>query len=191
MRYTISDIASVLEADSINRPGDWADAHRRVRGYATRELLEGGKVVDRRGTVDFPVEECFRAALLDALSAHEMNHYSLAVICDAGAEKLFQARFAPSQHVGGVAKPEGGFLDAVRGVAAGEQWDLRVCTYAPAAVELEGFLGSRAKYVRFEWAGDQIPLDRYDGSKPRTELRVDLTALWSPIVSLVKLNEAA
>ncbi|ODT17492.1 MAG: hypothetical protein ABS35_25690 [Kaistia sp. SCN 65-12] len=149
--------------------------------------MEGGHVVDRRGTVDYPAIEVYRAALLDALANMGLDHVALGVVMDAGAERQFQANFAPSQIADGVAKPLGSFEDAVRGIAAGENWRLIVATFPPMAVEIDGFHCGKGLHARFEWSGDAIamPIERFDGAKPRALLTVNLASLWRPLVEIL------
>ncbi len=188
MFRTASEIAAIIAAPDTLQGLDHADTHRRVRHWAAKGLLEGGKAVDRRGTQVFPALETYRARIFDAL-----GDFGIA------AETLRQVSIAAIRHPSRMSAPSygsagnlsrGALHDAIRGVAAGEQWNLVIATLPPLAAHMrgmvDGYREGKLLHIAFEWAGDPIDHTGFlDKSKPYGVLKLDLTHLFKPIVERI------
>ncbi len=188
-RFTATEIAEVLcRADDLVLE-DHATTHNRLRYLAKRDMLPGGVSVDARGTKAFPTIAVYRAAIYAELMALAMDTRALEAVVTA-AELKGSRPFAPSQAVEGGFVDRGGLLNAIRGVAAGEDWTLTI------AQKMPGMGNSALLEARFEWDGaaqskaENARIDAILGSKPgRTRVTVELAPLFLNVIAQVGMPD--
>jgi len=146
--YTVTEIADELcRADGVNL-SDNPTAHSQVRNAVRRHLLQGGKLVDKRGTLAFPELEIYRARVFNTLSDWSMDlsriEGSIVPALDRAPEHKFPDRCSTE----GTTHWQG-FRDVVAGVLAGEEWSLVVTLQRPGALP-----GGQRLTAQMKWAGD-------------------------------------
>lgn len=183
--YTATEIAEkICDAQKLTL-GDNTALHNRLKYIAKRGVLKNGRAIDGRGTLAFGKLELFRAAIFVELIGLAMDVRALDAVT-ANAATRFDAS-APSQRVPGGRQSRGGLIDAIRGVAAGEQWFLKLWRVNPGILEPEHI---KAAFVRDKEDGkepwDSAKVDLVHQRQPsRAHVTVDLTALFGPIIGLV------
>jgi hypothetical protein len=179
-RRTATQIAEILAAALEVQEEDKENLHHRVRYLAKKHYLRGGRAIDKRGTLDFPVSEVFRAAILCEFLA-----FSIDVKVASAALKQAETAYRPG--VGNYpasAKKEGGwaFSDTLstvlQGVRAGEDWWLVVELRRSGTSDGAGLVG---RYAHSE--EERTDVDAIFGRSPAaTVLRVSLTKLYGNIM---------
>ncbi|RCW84121.1 hypothetical protein [Paracoccus lutimaris] len=182
-QFSASRIGEVL-ADALEFATDDRDnLQHRVRYLAKKGHLKHGREVDGRGTLHFPKSEVYRAAIL-------CEFLSLSMDMKIATEVLRKAeRYNPigeqpdSARIegGGGYIYQGGLSTAVRGVASGEQWTLKL------TLQRSGYMsdaGIAARYVSPRETS--VDVDRLFGrARSATIVSIDLTALFEKIVPVV------
>lgn len=163
--YTASEIAEITsDAASLRGEGRKDQAHR-TRYCAKRGLLKDGSVIDKRGTLVFPVLEVFRAAALVELQRCGIESASVATALNRVPDLL------PS---------------AVEGVAAGKQQTLVLRLMRPGSVVGSGALEAAV----VSGAADQSPI--YSSGKKALSVAavvVNLNALIEPILTRLSVED--
>lgn len=161
----------------------------RVRYLAKKNYLSEGRIIDQRGTLQFPKSEVYRAAIMcEFLNLSMDMKFATAVIKMA---ERFNPIGEPPESAwitgGGGFSFHGGLSDVVRGVSSGEQWSLML-TLQRSGYDSDS--GIAARYVSPNESS--VNVDRLFGRAPAaTIVAVDLTALFAkilPIVGLLQLN---
>lgn len=187
-RFTAAEIADLIaEADGCALE-DHPAILNRTRHLARRGILRDGQPVpgDLRNTQNFPVLEAYRARLFDALAPYGFEHATLAQISAAGDRHPAAGDpVAPSMKVGEALHSQGGFRDALRGVAAGESWTLEVESYARKPLEQSGFKTSDDLRISFLWRGG-FPVHK-SATRPQVRLSLDLEAVFGPLIETIGL----
>ena len=179
-RRTATQIAEILAVALEVQEEDKENLHHRVRYLAKKHYLHDGRTIDKRGTLDFPISEVFRAALLCEFLA-----FSIDVKVASAALKQAETAYRPG--VGNYpasAKKEGGwaFSDTLstvlQGVRAGEDWWLVVELRRSGTSDGAGLVG---RYAHSE--EERTDVDAIFGRAPAaTVLRVSLTKLYGNIM---------
>lgn len=184
--YTATEIAEKICATQELTLGDNTALHNRLKYIAKRGVLQNGRAVDGRGTLAFAKLELFRAAVFLELIGLAMDVRALEAVTNAATEKP-QNHGTTSQKVSGGYLSRGGLADAINGVAAGEQWFLKLWRVNPGHTDPEHI---KAAFVpdtvvdKQLWGSNKV--DSALGRQPsRAHVTVDLTALFLPIIELV------
>lgn len=183
--YTATEIAEKICSAQELTLGDNTALHNRLKYIAKRGILKPARTVDGRGTLAFAKLELFRAAVFVELIGLAMDVRALEAVTNNAAKKFNV--LAPSQKVPGGSLSRGGLVDAINGVAAGEQWFLKLWRVNPGLMDPEHIA---AAFVPTEVEDAQLwantGLDSKLGRKPsRVHVTVDLTALFRPLIELV------
>lgn len=183
--YTATEIAEKICAAQELTLGDNTALHNRLKYIAKRGVLKNGRAVDGRGTLAFAKLEVFRAAVFVELIGLAMDFRALEAVTNNAATKF--AVLAASQKVPGGSLSRGGLVDAINGVAAGEQWFLKLWRVNPGLMDPEHIAAAFVpEEVTDAQLWDNADLDKRLGRKPsRAHVTVDLTALFLPIIELV------
>lgn len=179
-RLTATQIADILAPALEVEAEDKENLHHRVRYLAKKHYLRGGRAIDKRGTLDFPATEVYRAAILCEFLA-----FSIDVKVASAALKQAEADYRPG--VGNYpasAKKDSGwafsdvFSTALKGIRAGEDWWLVVELRRSGTSEGAGLV---ARYAHSE--EERVDVDAIFGRAPAaTVLRVSLTKLYGNIM---------
>lgn len=183
--FTATEIAEKICAAQELTLGDNTVLHNRLKYIAKRGVLKNGRTVDGRGTLAFAKLELFRAAVFVELIGLAMDVRALEAVTDNAAKKFNV--LAPSQDVPGGSVSRGGLLDAINGVAAGEQWFLKLWRVNPGLLDPEHIAAAFVPETVSDsdlWGNAKV--DATHKRKPsRAHVTVDLTALFDPIIKLV------
>lgn len=163
----------------------------RFRYMAKRGLLADGGNIDERGTYAFPKIEVYRAAIYTELAGIAMDMRAFASITEAAARRHPNGlRVSPSMKRRGGYYSRGGLLDAIHGVAQGENWSLII------EAKLPGLNAQGGMTADFIWDdGESSPdtseeVDTILGRKrSRTRVTVDLYSLFRPLIEIVGLPD--
>lgn len=161
----------------------------RFRYMAKRGLLADGTIIDERGTYAFAKIEVYRAAIYTELAGVAMDMRAFTPITEAAARRHPDGQsVSPSMKRGGALYSRGGLLDAIHGVAQGENWSLLIEAKLPG-LNTEG--GMTAEFI---WADAESLPDTSDAvdsilgrQHVRTRVTVDLAALFRPLIEIVGL----
>ncbi len=183
--FTATEIAEKICAAQELTLGDNTALHNRLKYIAKRGVLKNGRSIDGRGTLAFGKLELFRAAVFVELIGLAMDVRALEAVTDSAAKKFNV--LAPSQDVPGGSVSRGGLLDAINGVAAGEQWFLKLWRVNPGFLDAEYIAAAFVPETVADsdlWGNAKV--DEIQKRKPsRMYVTVDLTALFEPIIKLV------
>lgn len=179
-RLTATQIAEILAAALEVQDEDKENLHHRVRYLAKKHYLRDGRTIDKRGTLDFPTSEVYRAAILCEFLA-----YSIDVKVASAALEQAEADYRPGvANYPASAKRDGGwaFSDvlgtALQGIRAGEDWWLIVELRRSGTSDGAGLVG---RYAHSE--EERTDVDAIFGRAPAaTVLRVSLTKLYGNIM---------
>lgn len=178
-RFTATKIAEILGDALEVQEVDRENMHHRVRYLAKKHYLFGGRIIDNRGTLDFPVSEVFRAAILCEFLAFSMD----VKVASAALEEAAKLRLPPSSYPASARTDSGwsfsgGLGTVVRGVEFGEDWFLVVELRRSGRSGVAGLVG---RYVR---AKDQEPdvNEIFGRAAPATFFTVRLTNLFAEIL---------
>ena len=188
---TATDIADIIcRANGLSLT-QHSTAHNRCRYMAKRALLKNGRKIDARGTFAFPLIEVYRAAIYADLMAIGLDVRSIEAVLEAATRTQgHESEASPSRRGDGFIRSEGGLRDAIRGVAAGERWSLRLRVVQP------GHSNSERVDAEFVWDDAQKPsdptsVDAILGRAPqRLAVHLDLVALFSPLLTIVGKPDA-
>lgn len=179
-RLTATKIAEILAAALEVQIEDKDNFHHRVRYLAKKKYLHNGREIDKRGTLDFPVTEVYRAAILCEFLAFSMD-IKVASAALKQAEDDFRPRVGNFPHS---ARKGGGwaFSDCLntvlRGIEAGEVWWLVVELRRSGTSDGAGLVG---RYAHSE--EERTDVDAIFGRAPAaTVLRVNLSTLYGKIL---------
>nr|WP_306264819.1 hypothetical protein [Pararhizobium sp. IMCC3301] len=187
--YTASQMHDAYCRASGLSPKDQDSILNRFRYMAKRGLLGEGIVVDDRKTLAFPKIEIFRASIYTELAGIAMDLRAFEPIVEA-AERRYPhgLNVAPSMKRDGAWASKGGLLDAIHGVALGENWSLQIELKRP------GFHTGGGLAAEFVFDASKEPpsvlatSDEILGRRRvRTRASVDLYALFAPLIELVGL----
>lgn len=173
-RLTVTEIAERLcVADGLTL-SDHSGAYGRVRNIVRSNFLQGGEIIDARGTLAFPSSELCRARILALLATMDMNLATVGPLIGRAASDARPATWPDRCRVDGGYQWRG-LADIVDGVAAGEPWHLRIRQYPPG-----NHHGQRltATFV----CGDDNDSDLVDqvfGSTPLATLSLNLSRVFA------------
>ena len=179
-RLTATQIAEILAAALEVQEEDKDNLHHRVRYLAKKHYLRGGRTIDKRGTLDFPTSEVYRAAILCEFLAFSID----VKVASAALEQAETAYHPGALNYPSSAKTDGGWTfpdplsTVLRGVRAGEDWWLVVELRRSGTSEGAGLV---SRYAHSE--EERTDVDAIFGSAPAaTVLRVSLTKLYGNIM---------
>lgn len=179
-RLTATNIADILAPAMEVQDFDRDNLHHRVRYLAKKHFLLGGRTIDKRGTLEFPTSEVFRAAILCEFLAFSMD-LKVASSALEQAERDFRPPFGNYPNS---ARQDGGwtFSDCLgtvlRGFDAGETWWLIVELRRSGASDAAGLVG---RYAHAD--EERADVDAIFGRVPAaTVLKVNLTKLFEKIL---------
>lgn len=135
--FTVTEMGDILAGAHANSD-EKALLYRQIRNFQKKGFLKSAGVRDDRGTLEFDPETFYRVRILSALVAigfdadSEIFRHSVAAM-EARPRGLLTA---PSQQRDGLTLSLGGLRDAIRGVQAGELWQLSFWHQVP---HLHGF----------------------------------------------------
>lgn len=188
--YTATEIAETLCASQGLELGDQSQLYFRIKYIAKREMLSAARTIDKRGTFAFAPLEVYRAAMLNELVGLAIDVRVLKVVLEAATSTfpIPGAPVAPSLMATGARTSHGGLRDAIRGIAAGEDWFLKIWRVNPSNVAGETV---RAAIVCGDLPVKDIEgFDKDSGGSPsRAHVSVDLTAIFAPLIGLVGVPE--
>lgn len=178
-RYTATRIAEILGDALEVQEADKESVHHRVRYLAKKEYLRNGQKIDKRGTLDFPASEVFRAAILCEFLAMSMD----VKVALTGMREAEALRFPPGEYPASTKTPggwsfSGGLSQAIRGVESGEEWLLLF------ELRRSGEVGGGGPVAKYVLADEDQPdvNDIYGRTKAATVLTVNLKSLFTPIL---------
>lgn len=177
-RFTATNIAEILGDALEVQDADRENLHHRIRYLAKKHYLNGGRKIDNRGTLDFPVSEVFRAAILCEFLAFSMDvKIASTALRDAEELCLPPGSYPNSARTDGGWLFSGGLGTVVEGVSAGEDWLLVV------ELRRSGPSGAAGLVGRYARASIQLPdVDVIFGrAATATVLTVNLTKLFTEI----------
>lgn len=188
--YSAADIADIVRVADDLSPDEHDTVLNRMRYLGSRTykdaqgveqpLLRNGEKIDARGKRAYPALEVYRAAVFNDLMGIAIDVRGLEAVMEAAA-KSHTHRFG----IAGTSR--GALLDAIEGVARGENWQLTL-ERLPA-----GQIGPAKIVARIapEDAPDLAAVSgAITGARPRrTFARINLTALFAPIIAQIGVPE--
>jgi hypothetical protein len=193
--FTATEIAEVLAKANDLVLADHSAMHHRIKYLAKKELLVPTRRLDARGTLAFGPLEPFRAAVFVELLGMAMDARAFEPVNAATMQHFEGDELAPSQKVGSGYRSGGALKDAVKGVAAGEPWFLKLWRMNPGLQLNEGEWEPAPESIRAAFVYGDKPLwsDKVDAAfmrKPtRTVLSIDLQACFAPLIDLIGVPE--
>ena len=178
-RLTATNIAEILGNALEVQEADRENLHHRVRYLAKKHYLNGGRKIDHRGTLDFPVSEVFRAAILCEFLAFSMDvKVASAALEEAEKLQLLPGSYPASARTDSGWSFSGGLETVVRSVEAGEDWLLVV------ELRRSGRSGAAGLVGRYARANDHRPDvdDIFGRAATATFFTVRLTKLFAEIL---------
>lgn len=180
-RYTATNIADLI-ADALEYDDEAKrNMHHRVRYLAKKGHLQDGRAIDKRGTLDFPASEVYRAAIYCEFLGLTMDIVAASTALQRAEE--FHPMFdkPESARVEGGWHFSGGLASAVRGVRTGEHWQLFV------VLKRSGHSTEAGLSAFYTWSEEQIEnVDKiYGREAAATSVRIDLSELFKNLVRKV------
>lgn len=183
-RHTATNISDVI--GNVQEVQDSAKdvLQRRIRYLSKKHYLRGGREIDKRGTLDFPFSEVFRAAIYCEFLALSMD----IKVASAALQKAEELRFVPGNYPvsmqtdGGWRFDDGGLAAAVHGVGSGEEWLLVI------EIKRSGENGNAGMVAHYTVVGHQKPnVDVMLGSAvTATTLTISLEKLFTGLLNQLK-----
>lgn len=188
-KVTVTEIADLICQAQGLRLKDHLSLHNRIRYLAKKGFLQDGVRIDDRGTLAFPLLEVYRAAIFADALALCLDGSALKAIQEA-APRFGDTQPSPSMRIGGGVHSRGGLKDAIRGVDAGEPWNLSLRVQQPGHSTAERLI------AEFVYGGDTTAAEidaranRIFGRKPsRAFAAFVLADIFASIIPLVGVPE--
>jgi len=162
--YTVTEIAErICRADGL-RMSDHAQMYSFVKNCLRRNLLQGGRVIDARGTWAFPPLEIYRARILSTFARFAMDIAAYESDLEralVNSRPDFREGEWPERTKVAGGNTWRGLRDIVEGVAEGEPWVMRGRLYR------SGYTTAAGVRIGFRW------LDECDHDDAETERQID------------------
>lgn len=198
--FTATEIAEALcKADGLQLAAH-STIYNRVKYLAKREILVPTRRLDARGTLAFGPLEVYRAAVFCELVGLAMDVRALDAVKAAATAHFEGNAAAPSQMIKGGRYSRGALQDAVKGVAAGEEWSLKLWRVNPGLRIVSDQHGTGVELspekidAAYVWAGAgplwSPRIDAIFQRKPtRALLSVDLQECFRDLIPIAGLPE--